>query len=126
MIRNGLYLHSSKAQDGVIGGADGVMILRDGKMFGGTEFFYFVGTYSCSGGKWKGEFTNQEHTPAPISRPMARKGTVYIAFNGTYTDEGAEYQSTALVGKRSLQYHAIMRLLVPAIAPTAQKASPAT
>jgi hypothetical protein len=112
MIRNGLYFHSSKARDGVIGGADGVMILRDGKMFGGTEFFYFVGTYNCASGKWKGELTNDEHTPAPATLPMARKGTVYSGFNGTYTDEGAEYEATALVGKRSLQYHVIMRLLV--------------
>jgi hypothetical protein len=112
MIRNGLYFYSSKARDGVVGGADGVMILRDGKMFGATEFFYFVGTYSCSGGKWKGELINDEHTPGPITRPMARKGAVYCGFNGTYTDEGAEYDATALAGKRSLQYHIIMRLLV--------------
>jgi hypothetical protein len=112
MIRSGLYFYSSKARGGVVGGADGVMILRDGKMLGGTEFSYFVGTYSCSGGKWKGEFTNQEHTPAPVTRPMAGKGTVAIGFSGTYTDTDAEFELTALVGKRSFQYHAIMRLLV--------------
>ena len=112
MIRNGLYFYSSKARDGVVGGADGIMILRDGTMLGGTEFFYFVGTYNCYGGKWKGEFTNEEHTPAPINRPMARKGTVSIGFSGTYTDKDAQLELTALVGKRSLQYHAIMRLLV--------------
>jgi hypothetical protein len=112
MIRNGLYFYSSKALDGVDGGADGIMILRDGKMFGGTEFFYFVGSYSCASGKWKGELINREHTPAPITRPMARKGAVHCGFNGTYTDEGAEYGATALVRKRSLQYHITMRLLV--------------
>jgi hypothetical protein len=89
------------------------MILRDGILLGGTEFFYFVGTYTCSGGKkWKGEFTNQEHTPAPITRPMARKGAVSIGFNGTYTDKDAQFELTALVGKRSLQYEATLRLLV--------------
>ena len=79
VIKNGLYFYSSKARDGVDGGADGVMILRDGTMLGGTEFFYFVGTYTCSNGKWKGEFINEEHTPAPITRPMARRGTVSCA-----------------------------------------------
>jgi hypothetical protein len=48
---------------------------RDGTMLGGTEFFYFVGTYTCSNGKWKGEFTNEEHSPAPVMRPMAGKGS---------------------------------------------------
>jgi hypothetical protein len=112
MIRNGLYFYSSKALDGVDGGADGVMILRDGTMLGGTEFFYFVGTYTCSNGKWKGEFTNEEHTPAPLMRPMARKETVSIGFSGTYCDNDAQIDLTALVGKRSLQYSATFRLLV--------------
>jgi hypothetical protein len=112
MITNGLYFYSSKARDGMAGGSDGVMVLRDGTMLGGTAFYYFIGTYTCSGGKWKGEFTNQEHTPAPVERSMARKGTVSMGFSGTYTDRDAQIDVTALVGKRSLQYHAIMRLLV--------------
>jgi hypothetical protein len=113
MIRNGLYFYSSKALDGVVGGADGVMVLRDGKLLGGTEFFYYVGTYTCSGAKWKGELTNQEHRPAPAKFPTAGKGQVAFGFNGTYTDHGAQYYATALVGKQSLQYHATFRLLVP-------------
>jgi len=24
---------------------------------GGNSFYYFIGSYSCSGGKWKGELT---------------------------------------------------------------------
>jgi hypothetical protein len=80
MIRNGLYFYSSKALDGVVGGADGVMVLRDGKMLGGTSFFYFIGTYSSSGGKWKGELTDQEHTPAPAALPTAGKGLVAFGF----------------------------------------------
>src|SRR5438270_11929169 len=61
MIRNGFYSYGSKALDGVDGGDSGVMVLRDGGILGGTSFFYFVGTYSCSGGRWKGEMTHQEH-----------------------------------------------------------------
>ena len=87
-------------------------VLRDGKLLGGTEFFYYVGIYSCSGGKWKGELTNQEHTPAPARFPTAGKGPVAFGFNGTYTDHGAQYYATALVGKQSLQYRATFRLLV--------------
>jgi hypothetical protein len=111
MIRNGLYAYSSKALDGVIGGANGVMILRNGEMLGGTDHFFFIGTYSCSGGKWKGEMTNQEHTPAPAPLPTAGKGLVAAGFAGTYTDKDAEFYATVLVGKQSLQYHATLRLL---------------
>jgi hypothetical protein len=111
VIRNGLYFYSSKALDGVVGGADGVMVLRDGKMLGGTQFFYFIGTYSSSGGKWKGELTDQEHTPAPAGLPTAGMGLVAFGFNGTYTDDSAQFYATALVGKQSLQYHATLRLL---------------
>src|SRR5882757_10193397 len=65
MIKNGFYSYGSKALDGVDGGDSGVMVLRDGGILGGTSFFYFIGTYSCSGGRWKGEITHQEHNPAP-------------------------------------------------------------
>jgi len=66
MIRNGLYSLSAKAMDGVDGGDSGVLVLRDGTIRGGTSFFYLIGTYSCSYGRWKGEITSQEHSQAPV------------------------------------------------------------
>jgi hypothetical protein len=110
MIRNGLYLYESNALDGLEGGYRGVVVLRQGNILGGSSFFYLVGSYSCSGGRWKGELTQQAHTPAPATFATAR-WIVTAGFTGTYTDEGAEFEATALVGKRSLRYHAIMRLL---------------
>jgi hypothetical protein len=112
MIKNGFYSYASKALDGVDGGDSGVMVLRDGGILGGTSFFYLTGTYGCSGGRWKGEITHQEHNPAPQTYyPMARR-IVTLGFAGTYTREGAEFEATALVGKRSLRYHVGLRLLV--------------
>ncbi len=111
MIRNGLYSLNSKALDGVEGGGNSVLVLRDGTIRGGDSFFYVFGTYSCSDGRWKGEITNQEHSPAPTTRPMAGR-VVSIGFSGTYTDQGAEASATALIGKRSIRYDAILRLLV--------------
>lgn len=111
MIRNGLYLIELEALDRGVGGYRGVVVLRDGSILGGGSFFYFIGNYSCSGGKWKGELTQQEHTPVPYTVPTAGR-IVTAGFTGTYTDESAEYEATALVGKRSLRYHANMRLLV--------------
>jgi hypothetical protein len=45
MITNGLYVYESEALDHGDGG---------------------YRTYSCSGGKWKGELTQREHTRLPI------------------------------------------------------------
>jgi hypothetical protein len=69
------------------------------------------GTYSCSGGKWKGEPTTREHKPELITQLFARK-VVTMGFTGTYSDEGAEFEATALVGKRSARLHVIFELLI--------------
>jgi len=36
-----------------------------------------------------------------------------MGFAGTYTDEGAEFEATALVGKRSIRLKTVFRLLIP-------------
>ncbi|HLG81174.1 MAG TPA: hypothetical protein VKY22_09165 [Bradyrhizobium sp.] len=110
-IRNGLYALSVAIQDGVQGGDNGVVVLRDGTIRGGDSFFYFFGSYSCSGRKWKGEVTSQEHTQASATRPFARK-VATIGFTGTYTDDGAESDNTALLGKQSVRFRTILRLLI--------------
>jgi len=111
MIRNGLYALSVKLQDGIEGGDNGVVVLRDGTILGGDSFFYFVGSYSCSGPKWKGEVTSREHTPALATRPFARK-VATIGFTGTYDDAGAENDNTALLGKQSVSFKTSLRLLI--------------
>ena len=35
-----------------------------------------------------------------------------MGFTGTYTDEGAEFEATALVGKQSARLKVIFRLLI--------------
>ena len=112
MIRNGLYSVISRLLDGVEGGATGVSVLRDGTMRGGGSIYYHVGSYVCSGGKWKGELTIREHTPAEITRAFARR-VVNMGFSGTYTDDDAEFDATALAGKRSVQMKVFFRLLTP-------------
>ncbi len=68
------------------GGNQGVMILRDGTLRGGDSFFYAFGTYTSANGKWKGEVTNQEHSPTFGARPHWERKVVTIGFTGTYTD----------------------------------------
>ena len=112
MIRNGLYVLGVQLLDGVAGGDNGVVVLRDGTILGGDSFFYFIGSYTCSGSKWRGEVTSQEHTQALASRPFARR-IATIGFTGSYTDTGAESDNTALLGKQSVCFRTTLRLLVP-------------
>jgi hypothetical protein len=111
VIKNGLYALSVEILDGLEGGDTGVVVLRDGAIRGGDSFFYFIGSYSCSRGRWKGEVTSQEHTPALATRLFARK-IATIGFSGTYTDDGAESENTALLGKQSIGFRTVLRLLV--------------
>ena len=111
MIRNGLYALSVEMQDGIEGGDTGVVVLRDGTIRGGDTHFYYVGSYTCSGRKWKGEVTSQEHAPTVATQPFSRKVST-IGFTGVYTDEGAESDNTALVGRQSLRFKTILRLLI--------------
>lgn len=112
MIRNGLYALSVELRDGIEGGGNGVLVLRDGTIRGGDSFFYFTGSYVCCEGKWKGEVTSREHTLNLATRPFARK-VATIGFSGTYTLQGAEANNTALLGKRSILFSTSLRLLLP-------------
>ena len=111
MIRNGLYLLTAVAVDGEDVEVGGVLILHDGKLYGGNSYVFYTGTYDCSDGKWTGEMISQEHTPT--TRPIAEQ-TQHIEFSGTYNDADAEADATALVGKRRIRYDAMLRLLVAA------------
>jgi hypothetical protein len=111
-MKNGLYDIHIEMLDGVSGRNSGVMVLRDGTIRGGDSHYYYTGSYSFADGKWKGELINNEHTPATGVRPVFGGREVGIGFTGTYTDEGAEGFATALAGKRSIRFRAVLRLLV--------------
>jgi hypothetical protein len=110
MVRNGLYLAETTFLDGVAAYNRHIMVLRDGTMRGGGRYYYTVGSYTCSGGKWKGEMTSREHSPISIKYPWAGK-PLSIGFSGTYSDDGAEFEATALAGKQSFRFKSVYRLL---------------
>ena len=109
-IVNGLYSVEIRMRDGLQGRLTGVMLLHDGRMLGGDAFFYYLGAYSSADGRWKGEIVNQEHTPA-TGDPVFGGHEVGIGFSGACDAEGADWQATALAGKRSLQLSATLTLL---------------
>lgn len=112
MIKNGIYAFTALAIDGAGVDAGGVLILHDGRIHGGDSFVYYVGTYNCSAGKWSGEIVSREHTPT--ARPIAER-VQSIEFCGTYNDDGAEADATAVVGKQRIRYNATLRLLTTAV-----------
>lgn len=113
-IVNGLYSISLRTLDDIGGGLTGIMLLHDGRILGGDAFFYYLGSYSCGNGRWRGEMVNQEHTPARGQVPVFGGHEVGIGFSGRYDAKGAELEATALAGKRSLQLSAVLKLIQPA------------
>jgi hypothetical protein len=59
---------------------------------GGSSYFYWFGTYTCSEGTWKGELSTQEHTPVRPQRVMAsvialhsaEKSSVSVSYDRVY------------------------------------------
>jgi hypothetical protein len=110
-IVNGLYSVQIHTLDGVDAGLTGVMLLNDGRILGGDAFFYYLGTYTSENGRWKGQILNQEHTPARGENAVFGGHEVGIGFSGTCDDQGAVWEATALVGKRSLRLTAELKLM---------------
>jgi hypothetical protein len=90
------------------------MVLHDGRIHGGDAFFDYIGAYTSANGRWKGELVNHEHTPSQGERPVFGGYEVGIGFSGTYTDDGAVAEATALAGKRSIRFSAILKKLAEA------------
>jgi len=110
-IKNGLYSIDIRMLDGLDGGNSGVLVLHDGRIRGGDAFFDYLGSYSSANGKWKGEIVNHEHTPSHGARPVFGGHHVGIGFSGTYTARGAVAEATALAGKRSIRFSAVLKKL---------------
>ena len=113
-IVNGLYSIHIRLLDGVDGGLTGVMLLLNGRILGGDNYFYYLGSYTSEDGRWKGQILNQEHTPATGVDLIFGGREVGIGFSGTCGADHAQLEATALVGKRSLRLSADLKLLQPA------------
>jgi hypothetical protein len=113
-IANGLYSIHIRMLDGIDGGNTGVVLLHDGAMHGGDAHFDYQGAYASSNGKWKGELINHEHTRSEGARLLFGGYEVGIGFSGTYSEGRAEATATALVGKRSLRFSAVLKKMAEA------------
>lgn len=110
-IPNGLYSMHIQMLDGIGGGNTGVVLLHSGLMHGGDAWFDYIGSYTAGNGRWKGELVNHEHSPPEGERHIFGGYEVGIGFSGVYADGGAEAEATALAGKRSLRFKAVLKLI---------------
>jgi hypothetical protein len=112
-VKNGLYSIRIDMRDGKRGHATGIIILSDGHILGGDSYFYYTGSYTFKNGKWRGELITHQHTEA-VGVNLAFGGReVACGFTGTYSDGEAEVQGTALVGKTSVLFVAVLKLQAP-------------
>jgi len=112
-MKNGLYSIHVTLQDGRTGKGSGVVMFRDGKILGGDAYLFYVGTYTVKANTFKGEVLVQRHTSSPVANPLfGEPSPVGIGVSGTFTDNTAEMNGTALVGKASQIFRATLRKLV--------------
>lgn len=106
MIKNGLYSVRIEMDTGKRARATGVIILCDGRIFGGDANFYYTGSYAFKNEKWRGELVTREHTKAVGMNLLFGGREVGCGFTGNYSDDKAEISGTALVGKTSVSFSA--------------------
>jgi hypothetical protein len=112
-MRNGLYSIHIRMLDGVRGRANGVIILRDGRLLGGDPYFWSVGHYVATDESWKGELLTRQHTPyqETPARPVFAGREVSTGFSGSFADDRSEVFGTSLVGSRSVSFRATLHRL---------------
>jgi hypothetical protein len=114
-MKNALYSIHVDLLDGRSGKGSGVVIFRDGQILGGDAYLYYTGSYvvNRSSNTFKGEVTVMQHTPSPDMSPLfgGQHQPVGIGVTGTFTDDRATMNGTALVGKHSQIFRATLRRL---------------
>ncbi|HXM35638.1 MAG TPA: hypothetical protein VN920_10655 [Pyrinomonadaceae bacterium] len=73
---------------------------------GGDTHFYYTGSYTFKNGKWRGELITQQHAEAIGVNLLFGGREVTCGFTGVYSDDEAEVDGTALVGKKSVSFNA--------------------
>src|SRR4030081_398751 len=99
-MKNGLYSIHVSLQDGRSGKGSGVVLFRDGKIFGGDAYLFYTGSYTSKGDTFKGEVLVQRHTSSLHANPLlGGPGSVGIGVSGTFTDTAGATGGTGHVGE---------------------------
>jgi hypothetical protein len=113
VMKNGLYSIHVSLQDGRVGKGSGVIVFRDGKIFGGDAYLFYTGSYTVKDNSFRGEVLVQRHTtPRDNDNPLfGGPAPVGIGVSGTFTDTRGVMNGTALVGKASQIFGATLHRL---------------
>ena len=89
-MRNGLYkVHFTTR----LGSGAGVIVLRDGRLYGGDSGMYYVGDYTLNGDRFTADVQTDRHT-ANLS-PVLGVDRARITLTGTYSNDSVEAEGSA-------------------------------
>jgi hypothetical protein len=110
-MEDGLYSAELKGFDGVEVPPGGVLILRNGTMYGGGPYSYFTGSYSAQNGFLRGELVVNQHTAPPSDHLLFSAGEVGMGISGSYEGDQAKLTGTVVIGKRCVTLQIALRKL---------------
>ena len=89
-MRNGLYKVHFITQ---LGSGAGVVVLRDGRLYGGDSGMYYVGDYTLNGDHFTADVRTDRHT-SNLS-PVLGVDRAHITLTGIYSNESVEAEGSA-------------------------------
>ena len=89
-MKNGLYRVRFTTQ---LGSGAGVVVLRDGRLYGGDSSMYYVGDYTLSENRFTADVRTDRHTSNLSS--VLGVDRAQITLTGTYSNESVEAEGSA-------------------------------
>jgi hypothetical protein len=77
------------------GNGTGVVVLKDGHLWGGDSSMFYTGTYSLQDGVFNGKLVTNVHTIAPHKPSIFGRDIVHITLKGTFSREYGEVIGSA-------------------------------
>ena len=89
-MKNGLYKVHFTTQ---MGSGAGVVVLRDGRLYGGDSSMYYVGDYTLNENRFTADVRTDRHTSNLSS--VLGVDRAHITLTGTYSNESVEAEGSA-------------------------------
>ena len=77
------------------GNGTGVVVLKDGHLWGGDSSMFYTGTYTLDQGAFTGKLVTNVHTIAPHKPSIFGRDIVHITLKGTFSRDYGEVTGSA-------------------------------